>query len=221
MPPTQFENRRRKFAKAKLLAPITLLLMAGSFGAWFERLTISEFVLHILEQRFPEWRNNSNQPVAGIIVLGGTFSGQKLPGARVQVAIQLAQRFPSAKVVFSGMEETAGAGGADAAQMFIAAGISPARIVIEGRSRNTAENAAFSQTLVQPDKASRWILVTSAFHMPRAVGAFRAAGFSVEAYPVEYFSTPSASAPSVAQKEIIGLVYYRLTRRSDALLPSP
>jgi hypothetical protein len=76
-----------------------------------------------LQTRFPEWRNNSNQPVAGIIVLGGTFSGQKSPGARVQVAIQLAQRFPSARVVFSGMQETAGAAGADAAQMFVAAGI--------------------------------------------------------------------------------------------------
>ena len=221
MPLTEFENRCRKFAKAKLLPPIILLLMAGSFTVWFERLMISEFVLHILERRFPEWRNNSNQPVAGIIVLGGTFSGQKMPGARVQVAIQLAQRFPSAKVVFSGMEETAGAGGADAAQMFIAAGISPARIMIEGRSRNTAENAAFSQSLIQPDKASRWILITSAFHMPRAVGAFRAAGFSVEAYPVEYLSTLSASALSVVKKEIVGLVYNRLTRRSDALLPGP
>ena len=71
--------------------------------------------LIFFRQRFPEWRNNSNQPVAGIIVLGGTFGGQKSPGTRVQVAIQLAQRFPSARVVFSGMEETAGAAGADAA----------------------------------------------------------------------------------------------------------
>jgi len=221
MPPPEFEKPRRKFAKAKLLAPIILILMAGSFGVWLERLAIGEFVVDILQTRFPEWRNNSNQPVAGVIVLGGTFSGQKSPGARVQVAIQLAQRFPSARVVFSGMEETAGAAGADAAQMFMAAGISPDRIMIEGRSRNTAENAAFSQTLVQPDKGSRWILVTSAFHMPRAVGAFRAAGFSIEAYPVEYILTPSARDASIALKQTIALAYYRLTGRSDALLPGP
>jgi uncharacterized SAM-binding protein YcdF (DUF218 family) len=221
MPPPEFEKPRRKFKKAKLLAPIILLLMAGSFGVWFERLAIGESVLHTLEMRFPEWRDNSNQPVAGIIVLGGTFSGQKSPGARVQVAIQLAQRFPGAKVVFSGMEETAGAAGADAAQMFMAAGISPDRILIEGRSRNTAENAALSQILVQPKKGGRWILVTSAFHMPRAVGAFRAAGFSVEAYPVEYTLTPSARDASIALKETIALTYYRLTGRSDALLPGP
>jgi uncharacterized SAM-binding protein YcdF (DUF218 family) len=221
MPPPEFEKPRRKFAKAKLLAPIILILMAGSFGVWLERLAIGEFVVDILQTRFPEWRNNSNQPVAGVIVLGGTFSGQKSPGARVQVAIQLAQRFPSARVVFSGMEETAGAAGADAAQMFMAAGISPDRIMIEGRSSNTAENAAFAQILVQPDKGSRWILVTSAFHMPRAVGAFRAAGFSIEAYPVEYILTPSARDASIALKETIALAYYRLTGRSDALLPGP
>ena len=221
MPPSEFEKPRRKFKRAKLLAPIILLLMSGSFGVWFQRLTISEFVLNILQTRFPEWRNNSDQPIAGIIVLGGTFSGQKSPGARVQVAIQLAQRFPGAKVVYSGMEETAGATGADVALIFMAAGISPDRILIEGQSRNTAENAAFSQTLVQPEKGSRWILVTSAFHMPRAVGAFRVAGFSAEAYPVEYILTPSVGDASIALRETIALTYYRLTGRSDALLPGP
>ena len=206
----------------KLLAAIVLLLMAGSFGVWSERLSICEFVRHSLEMRFPEWRNNNrNEPIAGVIALGGTFSGEKLPGERVQVAIQLARRFPSAKVVYSGMEETAGAAGADAAKMFMGAGISPSRIMIEGRSRNTAENAAFSQALVQPEKGSRWLLVTSAFHMPRAVGAFRAAGFPVEAYPVEYVSGPSAHDADIALRETIALAYYRLTGRSDAFLPGP
>ncbi len=177
MPPPEFEKPAvPKIREAKLLAPIIFLLMAGSFGVWLERLAIGEFVVDILQTWFPEWRNNSNQPVAGIILLGGTCGGQKSPGARVQVVIQSAQRFPRARVVFSGMEETAGAAGADAAQMFVAAGIGPKRIMIKGRSRN-AENAKFSQILVQPDKGGRWILVTSAFHMPRAVGAFRAGGF--------------------------------------------
>lgn len=198
-----------------------LLLMAIASAVWFERLTIGEFVLHILEKRFPEWQNNSNQPVTGIIVLGGSFDGQTLPGARVLAAVKLAQHFPEAKVAFSGMDEVPGAGDADAAQVFMAAGISPSRIVIEGRSRNTAENAAFSRAVIQPERFSRWILVTSAFHMPRAIGAFRAAGFTVEAYPVEYLSASPSSAARIAAKEIMGLVYYRLTRRSDALLPHP
>jgi uncharacterized SAM-binding protein YcdF (DUF218 family) len=205
----------------KSLTRTMLLLMATSSVVWFERLPVGEFAFHILEKRFPEWQNSSNQPVAGIIALGGTFDGQKLPGARVQAVVELAQRFPNAKVVFSGMEEAPGAGGADAAQVFMAAGISPSRIVIEGRSRNTAENAAFSRAVVQPGRLSRWILVTSAFHLPRAVGAFRAAGFTVEAYPVEYLSPSPTREASVALKEIMGLAYYRLTGRSDAWLPGP
>jgi uncharacterized SAM-binding protein YcdF (DUF218 family) len=220
-PPPEFEKPRRNFKKAKFLASVILLLVAGSFAVWLQRPTISEFVLNVLQTRFPEWRDNGNQPVAGVIALGGTFSGQQSPGARVLAAIQLAKRFPSARIVFSGKEETAGAAGADAAQMFMAAGISPERIMIEGRSRSTAENAEFSRALVRPEKGSRWILVTSAFHMPRAVGAFRAAGFSVEAYPVEYILTPSAGDAGIALKEIIALPFYRLTGRSDTLLPSP
>ena len=81
-----------------------------------------------------------------------------MPGARVQVAIQLAT-FSARKSCFSGMEQSAGTAGADAAQMFVA-GIGPKRIMIEGRSRNAAENAAFSQILVQPDKGADGFLLS-------------------------------------------------------------
>lgn len=205
----------------KALASIVLLLMVISSVLWFERLPIGELMLNILEKRFPEWQNDTSQPIAGIIVLGGTFDGQTRPGARVLAAVNLAQQFPSAKVVYSGMAETAGAGGDDAAQVFIAAGISPSRIIVEGQSRNTAENAAFSQATIKPARSARWILVTSAFHMPRAVGAFRAAGFNVEAYPVEYLSSLPIEKAKVALKEMMGLACYRLVGRSDAWFPGP
>jgi uncharacterized SAM-binding protein YcdF (DUF218 family) len=103
----------------------------------------------------------------------------------------------------------------------MAGGISPGRILIEGRSTNTAENAAFCRAAIQPANMNRWILVTSAFHMPRAVGAFRAAGFHVEAYPVEYLSAPPTRKVQVALKEVLGLAYYRLTGRTDAWFPGP
>lgn len=74
--------------------------MTTSSVVWIERQTIGEFVIRILETRFPEWRNNSDQPIVGIIALGGTFAGQKLPGGRVQAAIELARCFPNAKVIF-------------------------------------------------------------------------------------------------------------------------
>ena len=60
------------------------------------------------------------------------------------------------------------------------------RIIVERKSRNTVENAAFTKQLVMPKPGERWLLVTSAMHMPRAVGVFRKAGFAVDAYPVGY-----------------------------------
>jgi hypothetical protein len=129
--------------------------MAGAFGVWLERLAIGEFVVDILQTRFPEWRNNRNRPVAGIIELGGTFSGQKSPGARAS-RHSIGATFSEGKSRFLRNGGDRGRGRADAAQMFVAAGVGPKRIMIEGRSRNTAENTAFSQILVQPDKGSRW-----------------------------------------------------------------
>ena len=57
---------------------------------------------------------------------------------------------------------------------------------MERRSRNTQENVEFSKAMVAPKSGERWLLVTSAFHMPRSVGLFRKAGFAVEPYPVDW-----------------------------------
>ena len=66
-------------------------------------------------------------------------------------------------------------------------GIARARIVVEGRSRNTAENARLTkQTLVRLPRRAPLILVTSARHMPRAAGCFREAGVEVIPWPVDY-----------------------------------
>ena len=73
-----------------------------------------------------------------------------------------------------------------AARLFESFGIAKARIVLEDKSRDTVENARFTKELVQPKPGERWLLVTSAHHMPRSVGVFRAAGFPVEAFPVDY-----------------------------------
>jgi uncharacterized SAM-binding protein YcdF (DUF218 family) len=69
---------------------------------------------------------------------------------------------------------------------FESLGVSKDRIIVERRARNTVENATFTKQLVAPERGERWLLVTSAAHMPRAIGVFREAGFPVEAYPVDY-----------------------------------
>jgi uncharacterized SAM-binding protein YcdF (DUF218 family) len=106
-----------------------------------------------------------------------------------------------------------------------------ARIYRESRPRTTSEDALYAAALLKPKPSERWLLVTSALHMPRAVGCFRTAGFHVEPYPVEFRTDRAhpftAFAPGsealnrldTAAKEWIGLVAYRLMGKTDALFP--
>ena len=113
-------------------------------------------------------------------------------------------------------------------------GIARERVLLETRSRNTAENAEFTKNLANPKPAERWLLVTSAQHMPRAIGCFRRVGFQVEAYPTGWLTgakktelTPSAIFSSglggfdSAVREWIGLLVYRLSGKTSELLPAP
>jgi uncharacterized SAM-binding protein YcdF (DUF218 family) len=113
-------------------------------------------------------------------------------------------------------------------------GIERTRIVLEPQARDTYENATFTARLLNPRPGQRWLLVTSAAHMPRAVGCFRKAGFTVVAWPVDY-RTPrrmdimrlnrslpdGLSKMDATMREYAGLAMYYLTGRTDALLPGP
>jgi uncharacterized SAM-binding protein YcdF (DUF218 family) len=151
-----------------------------------------------LEDRFPAWDASRGQP-DGIIVLGGIaveFSaarGVPLFNSgidRVIAAAELGHRYPEARIVFSGGNPNLLASEATEAEFGISVleslGLQRERLTYEGRSRNTAENAKFTMEVVHPKPGERWLLVTSAFHMPRAVGAFRKVGFPVEPYPVDW-----------------------------------
>jgi uncharacterized SAM-binding protein YcdF (DUF218 family) len=106
--------------------------------------------------------------------------------------------------------------------------------VLEEASRTTAENATRLRAMLAPKPGERWLLVTSAFHMPRAIGAFRKAGFDVEAYPVDWRTrgwvdarvpfdrlSSGLARTDVALHEWGGLVIYWLTGRSSDLFPAP
>ena len=107
-------------------------------------------------------------------------------------------------------------------------------MVLENRSRNTVENARFTRQLVAPGPSENWLLITSAFHMPRSVALFRREGFDVIAWPTDYRTTgqetiglaqdnqiDTLQASSLAVREWIGLIAYRLTGRIDAVVPAP
>jgi uncharacterized SAM-binding protein YcdF (DUF218 family) len=199
-----------------------------------------------LEQRFPPWSAGRGAP-DGVIVLGGAIGPamSALRGEpslnesaeRMTVVAALARQFPQARIVFSGGDASLWGGPSEA--MFVAPilesfGIPASRIELEGASRNTHENAVFTRELVRPKPGERWLLVTSAHHMPRSVGSFRRAGFAVEPYPVDWRTrgAPDLARPfgiaagglartDVAVREWVGLLVYWLTGRSSALFPGP
>jgi uncharacterized SAM-binding protein YcdF (DUF218 family) len=157
---------------------------------------------------------------------------------RLLVPAELARRYPKARVVFTG--GSANVVSSDAREADWAGpvleniGIGKDRLIVERDSRNTYENALFTKQLVTPKPGERWLLVTSAYHMPRSMGIFRKAGFDVEAYPVDWrmsgrdglFSftnvgTDGLGRTEVAVREWIGLLAYRLRGRTGELLPGP
>ncbi|MFS8037993.1 YdcF family protein [Xanthobacter sp. AM11] len=205
-------------------------------------------LLSPLEERFPLFKDDG-QPVTGIIMLGGAEVpsvglARGVPafadaGERAIAFGALARRYPNARLVFTGGSSALFPNGpALEAQMIRQTlgdlAIAPERVTFEENSRNTAENAAFSRNLLHPRPEERWLLLTSAFHMPRAMGAFRKAGFPVTAYPVDFrtvgpdaLDDPFSRAASgldmtdVAVKEWVGLIAYYLSGKTEALFPAP
>lgn len=200
-----------------------------------------------LEQRFPPW-DASRGPPDGIVVLGGSIWPDvsaargvvKLDDAaeRITATVELARRYPNARIIFSGgsaalmFDQLPEA--PFAVKEFEALGVAPDRITAEEQSRNTVENAVFSRLIADPKPGERWLLVTSAYHMPRGMAVFRAAGFPVEAYPVDWRTRGSAdlfklssslseglSRTDTAAHEWVGLVAYRITGRTNELFPAP
>jgi uncharacterized SAM-binding protein YcdF (DUF218 family) len=146
------------------------------------------------------------------------------------------RRYPNARILFSGgsgaLIDDADAEASFAVLLLESFGIARNRITLEDRSRNTVENAVFSKAIIQPKPGERWLLVTSAYHMPRAIGVFRKAGFPVEPYPVDWrtrraddglrpFATivDGLRQTDTAVHEWVGLAIYWLTGRSSELFP--
>ena len=233
---TRFASLGRKL----LIASVALLAICG-----FSPL--GNLVLYPLESRFAPWDATRGAP-DGIVVLGGSIDADlsvargtaavTAAAGRLIEAAALAHRYPNARVIFSGGSAnliSADAREADyAVAMFESLGVSRERLAMERRSRNTQENAEFSKVIAAPKSGERWLLVTSAYHMPRSVGLFRKAGFAVEPYPVDWrtgkpadilaFSPRAVEGlerTDIGTREWIGLAAYWLTGKIDDLLPGP
>ena len=232
-------TRLASFGRRLLIASAVLLAVCG-----FSPL--GDLLLHPLEARFPPWDPARGAP-DGIVVLGGAIDAElsadhgtvvfTRAADRVVEAAALARQYPKARIIFSGGSAnlTDGPREADyAAAIFERLGVARDRLIMERRSRNTMENAEFSKELAAPKSGERWLLVTSAFHMPRSIGIFRKVGFAVEPYPVDWrtgryvdwlefspFVLDGLERTEIAVREYLGLVAYRISGRTTELFPGP
>lgn len=178
------------------------------------------------------------QTVDGVIVLGGGEDPQASmaweqpqlndAGDRYVAAFAMAHQHPNARILFAGgsgrLHDASGAPVSEASiakKIFSDQGIAADRLLLEGRSRNTAENARLSLALADPAPNETWVLITSAYHMPRAMRSFEAAGWSgLVAYPVDFRSstwrdglkwnfTGHAKLLNIALKERVGALVYK------------
>jgi uncharacterized SAM-binding protein YcdF (DUF218 family) len=209
-------------------------------------LPVGQWLLVPLENRFPAPAEPPGV-IDGIVVLGGGIDLRvskrrgmatfRNTDERFISLIELARRYPEARVVFSGGHgwfRDSDFSEAKVIRGFLRNhGIDETRVVFEDRARNTYENALLAKRLAAPKPGQRWLLVTSAAHMPRAVGAFRQVGWPVLPYPVDYRTTGEFDlllSPDAAQRWLefdnaisgwIGLVAYWMTDRIPDLLPAP
>jgi|TARA_B100001059_G_C17734969_1_gene528339 uncharacterized SAM-binding protein YcdF (DUF218 family) len=227
----------QKISRLFLSLTALFLLLVGT-------LPLGEWLISPLENRFAA---NAALPMnpAGVIVLGGavnpalsdTWGQTEIGGAaeRLTAFIYLANLYPDTQLVFTGgsgsLTEQAYKEADYTRFLFEQLDMGDRAIIYESESRNTAENALHSMKLLNPQAAEEWILITSAFHMPRAVGVFCQAGWPVTPYPVDHYSdkgellrvdyrfSDNLRTLETAIHEWVSLLAYRITRQTDRLLP--
>lgn len=230
---------RRKSGLLTVTACVILyaLVMSGPLTSW---------LMVPLEKRFSVYTNDvAHAPYSGIIILAGAerlnystrHNQVTLSGAaeRLIEAAKLARAFPALPIIYCGGGRTNGMLTETdiARKFFVEAGIDLGRIRFDDKSYNTYTNASEAKKLIKQGETGKWFLVTSAFHMPRAIGAYRNAGINIQPYPVDYRTelfTSLLSKPNAGRNfyqldqavhEWVGLLAYYISGHSDELYPAP
>ncbi|PLW75882.1 YdcF family protein [Cohaesibacter celericrescens] len=225
------------YASLTLAATLILLLLVIS--------PLTDIVYYQLERIYPANPElTTGDPIHGIILLGGSAIPNHTQywnlvelneaGDRVVQTARLARQWPAAKVLVSGgsaspvseiLQQSIRSEASMTGELLVDIGLDGNRLVLEEKARNTAENATLSAALVGADVTKRWILVTSAFHMPRAMRSFEKSGWSnLVPFPVDHRTDPSRffsdwypagkmNRANHAIKEFVGLIVYQVTGR--------
>jgi uncharacterized SAM-binding protein YcdF (DUF218 family) len=244
------------FALVLLSLPLAWWRRSRRLGIWLGSLSLiavavigvlplHDWLLRPLEDRYPVPELPAH--VDGIVVLGGAerphiMAARGWPelnsnADRLVAFAALARRYPEARLVFTGGSAVPHQGidltEADVAGRVLGLlGLDPGRITFEREARNTAENARNTATLIQPKAGEVWLLITSARHMPRAMGSFAAVGWAPVPFPVDYQTGPARgvwdagfsplsrlAALDGLSKEWLGLLGYWLRGDTRALVP--
>ena len=232
-----FSGWRKLSGAASLTAALVLFVTLYT--------TSGAVALQVLENRFAK-PSGDPADLSCVIVLGGALENEVTTSRggtefnqaadRYVETLRLALKYPQARILVSGGDGSLSGeyeGESEASERFFAAfGISPDRLIKENASRTTYENTRQTSELLAREGLSDCLLVTSAFHMPRAMGLFRKAGISVTPWPVDYrtsgiatlstdFTQPTSNAQltATATREWIGLLAYYLTGRIDQIFP--
>ena len=220
---------------------LTFLFAAVVFLSLFP---VGNWMLYPLETQF---KHNPELPgqIDGIIVLGGSIEPEtsrawrqlelNYSAERLTSFVELARRYPEAKLVFTGGNASINRDKPTEAGIlklhWHQLGLDPKRVQFEIQAKNTAENAYYTKQLVKPSPNSKWLLITTAFHMPRSIGVFCQNSWSLIPYPVDHQINPDnlfeinfnllghAGHLKQAIHEWLGLVAYYLTGKIPDLLP--
>lgn len=222
-----------------------ILVWSSLFGFAVLAYPVGDYLIEPLEKRFSQ-PSELPEHVDGIILLGGaellkpslSWQQPELGSAadRYIATAKLAKLYPKTPVLFSGGNnlirfQRQGDEGHIAPQVLTTIGVKEQRLIIEDKARNTHENFVLLKPLL-PKKSGRYLLVTSAFHMPRAVAIARQQGIDVVAYPVDFRSSSAElrqwdfslfehlEVLEPAWKEWIGLTVYFWTGRTSEWLAS-
>lgn len=225
--------RRKTIGRTLVGAATALLLLLG----W---QPLPDLLIRRLEAQYTEIPPQADlQQYVGMVILGGSTEDSFVATAhsqpllneaaeRMTAPLSMLRKNPHLRMVYTGGGTVPGPKVIKEAQLaksfYDSMGLPTGRVVYESASRTTYENATLSAKLPGVDTTQPWLLVTSAWHMPRSMATFAKAGWNVTAYPVDYrtgVSTPWTEYSlgsgvrkwQLALHELIGLLAYRLSGR--------
>lgn len=225
---------------------IWLLSMGALMFLIFSVFPINVILLKPLEERFPV-PQQLPENISGIIALGGSEKsvialkrGQPSvneAAERLITFVTLAMRYPQAQLIYASGPGALTQQNYDptdtARQLFEQLGLNLNRVRFDSKSRNTVENAVNSFKLLGQKAEGNWVIISSAYHMPRVVGIFRKIGWKIIPYPVDYQTSGEWKHDwefaklhnfmefSKGLHEWLGLLVYWMTGKTSELFPKP